>query len=246
MWFKVDDNLSNHPKARAAGLPAMGLWVVAGSHCGQYLTEGFVESWYVDTWPNGKKLAAQLVRAGLWETRPDGWQFHQFDERNPSKEKVEADREATRIRVEEWRRKKAEEKAIEDARNAVTNGVTNGVRNGSVTPSVTLPRPDPTRPDPIGSSKEGSGGGVSVGNAHDESPPPQCSKHPNGTDEPCGACKGVRQHQERSDGEDQMATQRAKSAAAARARDCLMCEGGWRLDSETPVKCTHDPVRSTA
>jgi hypothetical protein len=60
-WFRVDDTLAAHPKTRRAGLAAMGLWTVAGSWSSQQLTEGFVPDWFVATWPQGKKLAAQLV-----------------------------------------------------------------------------------------------------------------------------------------------------------------------------------------
>ena len=41
-WFRVDDNLGFHHKVIAAGNPAMGLWVRAGSVCASQLTDGFV------------------------------------------------------------------------------------------------------------------------------------------------------------------------------------------------------------
>jgi hypothetical protein len=139
-WFKVDDTLSAHPKARAAGLPAMGLWVVAGAYASQYLTEGFVPGWYVDSWPSGKKLAARLVDAGLWETTEGGWMFHQWGERQPTKEQVEADRAKTRERQQRWRDAKRDERLADAVSNGSRNGVTDGVTNASPT------RPDPTRP----------------------------------------------------------------------------------------------------
>lgn len=129
-WFKVDDTLASHPKARIAGLAAMGLWTVAGAWSSQHLTEGFVPDWYVKSWPNGSKRAADLVKSGLWHDAENGWVFHQWDERQPSKEQVEAERAATRERQKRFR---------ESRRNApVSNGVDNGVTNE--TPS----RPDPT------------------------------------------------------------------------------------------------------
>lgn len=124
-WFKVDDTLSGHPKARQAGLPAMGLWVVCGSYASQYLTEGFVPDWFVTSWPQGKKLAARLVDAGLWDAIDDGWIFHQWGERQPTKEQVEAERASTRERVQRWRDKKRTEAVT----NAVSSGVTDSVTN---------------------------------------------------------------------------------------------------------------------
>lgn len=95
-WFKVDDKLNGHPKARAAGLPAIGLWTVAGSWCSDQLTDGRVPDWYVLTWPQGKRLAEQLVKAHLWhrsghscEECPgitEGYVFHDFHQANPTRE----------------------------------------------------------------------------------------------------------------------------------------------------------------
>lgn len=125
-WFKVDDNLHSHPKARRAGLEAMGLWALAGSHCMSYLTDGVVEGWFVEAWPRGAKLAAQLVKVGLWEVHPDGWSFHDWDGFQPTREKVLAEREKTKARVERFR-------------NGASNGVTNSVGTSSPVP---VPSPD--------------------------------------------------------------------------------------------------------
>lgn len=135
-WFRVDDTLSSHPKSRAAGLPAMGLWALAGSYAAQYLTEGFVPEWYVLSWAQGKKHAASLVSAGLWVVVDGGWQFHQWDERQPSKEHVEAERMKTRERVAKWR---ANKPVV--VTEPVSNGASNGVTNGVSTPSPALPSP---------------------------------------------------------------------------------------------------------
>src|SRR4249919_3948895 len=102
VWFNVDDNFHDHPKARRAGLDAIGLWVLCGSFSAQYLTEGFVPEWKVDGYRNGRKLAAKLVACELWfpavKDEEPGWRFHQWDERNRSKAQVEADRAANRER----------------------------------------------------------------------------------------------------------------------------------------------------
>lgn len=99
-WFKVDDQLHSHPKARRAGLEAMGLWLVAGSHCMSYLTDGFVEEWFVLSWPNGAELAERLVGTGLWLRGDGGWQFHDWAEFQPTKVRVEAERSANARRQE--------------------------------------------------------------------------------------------------------------------------------------------------
>jgi len=105
--FRVDDGLHSHPKARQAGLEAMGLWNMCGSYCMGYLTDGFVPEWYVKSWPKGAALAKRLVAAKLWtpavgEDGEKGWQFHEFTGpgRNDSRAQVEEART-------KWRDKKA-------------------------------------------------------------------------------------------------------------------------------------------
>ena len=131
-WFKVDDQLHSHPKARRAGLESMGLWLLAGSHCMSYLTDGFVEEWFVQSWgPNAEACAQRLVNQGLWLEVEGGWQFHDWDEFQPTREKVEAEREAA---AERMRRVRANRTANVPANAAGTNSV------GSATPS---PSPSP-------------------------------------------------------------------------------------------------------
>jgi len=81
----------------------MGLWVVAGAFAAQYLTGGHVPDWYIQSWPSGRRLAARLVAAGLWEVADDGWQFHEWDERQPSKEDVQTARKANARRQQLFR-----------------------------------------------------------------------------------------------------------------------------------------------
>lgn len=140
-WFRVDDTLHSHPKIRRAGLAAMGLWTIAGSYSCQYLTEGFVPDWVVNSHKSGSRLAHILISSGLWERSErdgeTGYLFHDWDHFQMSKEEIEADREHNRERQRRFREKKRE------ARNGVTNGVTNGGSNG--TPTLPIPtQPNPT------------------------------------------------------------------------------------------------------
>ena len=102
-WFNADDKMHGHPKVRRAGLEAIGLWVVCGTYCTDYLTDGQVPSWYVLSWPKGKQLAEKLVRTGFWEHAPDGYQFLSWDEYQRTKEKVLKDRAKGRQRLADWR-----------------------------------------------------------------------------------------------------------------------------------------------
>ena len=120
-WFKVDDGLHSHPKPRRAGLAAMGLWAVAGSWSAQHAQEGFVPDWFVSGWPQGRKYAAALIAAGLWhhadKEGEQGYQFHDWQHFQPSKEEIERDRENSRERQRRFRerRREARLKVVKEA-----------------------------------------------------------------------------------------------------------------------------------
>lgn len=94
-WFKVDDHLATHPKVIHAGNAAMGLWVRAGSWAAQHLSNGHIPT-HVLPLLGKRSEAAALVSAGLWEARSDGWWFRDWNDYQPSLERVEELREKRR------------------------------------------------------------------------------------------------------------------------------------------------------
>ena len=102
-WFRVDDKLAGHPKARQAGLRPMGLWVMSGAWSSSYLTDGWVsESFVADL--RAYKDADRLVEVGLWHPAPEGgWTFHEWDQSNPTRAEVEFRRQVDRDRKATWR-----------------------------------------------------------------------------------------------------------------------------------------------
>jgi hypothetical protein len=80
-WFKVDDKLHDHRKARAAGAAAMGVWVLAGSWAADNLTDGFVPATILPRWGRPRD-ATRLVEVGLWHADEQdgetGWRFHEW------------------------------------------------------------------------------------------------------------------------------------------------------------------------
>lgn len=151
VWFKVDDNLAFHHKVVAAGNPAMGLWVRAGSACAQQLTDGFIADHMIAALGT-KAQAERLVKVGLWDRTEGGYTFHGWPERQPSKADVEAERalHAERMRAYRERKKAARQNPSPqvsesgDASRAEHEQGTNTER----APLVQVSRPDPTRPDP--------------------------------------------------------------------------------------------------
>lgn len=137
VWFKVDDQLAVHLKAVAAGNAAMGLWVRAGSWCAAQLTDGFVPASMVPALGGSDVDASDLADAGLWHADKGGWRFHDWEQYQPTREQVLAERSAA---VERMRTVRANRKA-----NVRRNGAAN-VRDlfasGSATPS---PSPDSSK-----------------------------------------------------------------------------------------------------
>lgn len=92
-WFNADDKMHSHPKSRAAGLEAIGLWLLAGTYCTDYLTDGAVPLWFVESWPRGKQLALKLIKSGFWEADGEDFQFLSWGEYQRTKEQVLAAKE---------------------------------------------------------------------------------------------------------------------------------------------------------
>jgi hypothetical protein len=131
-WFKVDDGFALHPKAIAAGNAALGLWVRAGSWCGAHLTDGRLPAGMVGTLGGHARDVRKLIAAGLWCQTEGGYQFIDWEQWQPTKAQVKAEREATRTRVNRWR---------EHRRNGVTDGVANTVGNGVTNGAPSRPVP---------------------------------------------------------------------------------------------------------
>ena len=103
-WLKLDDAMGEHRKVRrlikAAGNGPLGLHTLGLLHCSKYLTDGFVESAFIedqeDLAPRRRaeirKQISALVKAGMWSEADGGWTIHGYLDHNPSKAKVLEDR----------------------------------------------------------------------------------------------------------------------------------------------------------
>lgn len=107
MWVKIDDQFHAHPKIQTAWQQdptAVGLHILALSHVGCYLTDGYIAEAFIKTLlpAAGKrqKVTGVLVDAGLWEpsvTEPGFW-IHDYLEYNESKVHVAERRRRDSIR----------------------------------------------------------------------------------------------------------------------------------------------------
>jgi len=163
-WFKVDDGLHDHRKARKVrrshpekrrDVSPFGLWVLAGSWAGGNGTSGFVPVEVLEEWDdNAAELAARLVDAGLWwptvQDGEDGYGFHGWEERNPVNE-VDSGRYGNHLR---WHVKRD----VSNPECEYCIGATRpDDRPDSGTTSPPESSPVPSRPDPTRKKGESDG-----------------------------------------------------------------------------------------
>lgn len=152
-WFRVDDSLCDHPKVEALldgrhAEAALALWLLAGAWCARHLTDGQIPASRVRRFGvrNADAAAAELVRVGLWERSGEGFAFHDWHSRQPTRAAVLAEREAAASRVRAFRERKKAGDSVSS--NGVTAAERTGeqLRSGSLFVTVPPTRPDPTRP----------------------------------------------------------------------------------------------------
>jgi len=166
-WGRVDDKLWGSPKWLATGPRARALWVSSLSWCSDQLTDGRVPAHVITVLGGTRRDAGDLVRAGLWEEAPDGWQFHDWADYQPSRAQVLAERKAAAER-----QKRARDRAKEKRDGKVTRESRRDSQS-DYTRESRSPRPDPTRntySPPVDSG--------TPRNAHEEEPPPDPHPQP--------------------------------------------------------------------
>lgn len=115
--FQVDPDFYDHPKVLGMSDAAVSLWTRAGSYSVAKSTDGFVAEYVlVHALRSTLEVADELVHRGLWQRRKGGFQFHEWDKRNLTKARVEADRETDR------ERKRAVREMARQKRNPQVNG----------------------------------------------------------------------------------------------------------------------------
>lgn len=158
-WFRVDDGFGDHPKVDALGDgpcrdAAIALWTLAGAWAARHLTDGYVSAGRVERIgvKNPIKAASELVRVGLWDATDDGYQFRNWNEYQPTRAKVEAERGKTADRVRRFRTANDAPPVDTVTSNSRRDDERcNGVTSALVTPPPS--RPVPTRPDPTKETK---------------------------------------------------------------------------------------------
>lgn len=151
-WFKVDDAFHGHPKVLELSLPSVGLWTLAGSWCANYLTDGEITLRAIGRLGGSEKYAQELVDAGLWIPGDDEtFQFKDWEDYQPLKAEIEAERDAARERMKVVRSKKKGTARADGSGEQPPNVQPNNPRTfggSSEEVRVTPSQPDPSHPVP--------------------------------------------------------------------------------------------------
>lgn len=177
-WVKLDDRYFSNGKIRRISIGARLLHVASMCHCAATLNDGEIPLQDVIMVQAAcgvldQSAIQELVREGLWDPIivdcngvtnavsnavtdvVTGYRVHDFLEYNPPSERVKANREATKARVDKWRKSNC---------NGVTNAVTNAVSNGPCnTAPLPLPLPLPRSPEESPSARDPSGTSTEYG-----------------------------------------------------------------------------------
>jgi hypothetical protein len=229
--FQVDPDFYDHPKTTGMSDAAFSLWVRAGSFSAAKTTDGFVsEDVLVYTLRSSVEVAEELVGRGLWRRRKGGFQFHQWEVRNLTRARVEADRTADRERKRKER------------------------KTGKTHVDREIVRPDANRTPPGVPPESTKNPGVSVslsvsgsvsGSGHVPNPP-RCPDHQDHPDPPnCHRCGEARRNAEELQRQQARAatdrrTAEARQRAADRARAiaaCALCDADGQIGRQV---CDHD------
>ncbi len=163
--FQVDPDFYDHPKAIGMSDSATALWVRAGSYSAAKLTNGFVVEAALSLLSRcPDKASRELVERGLWRRVRGGFVFHQWDQRNLTRERIEAEREADRQRKRRDRsngKPQVNSGSVHPDGGPDSAGNPNGVRPLSVSVSESMSvsgRRTGRRPKPHVFADDGSGG----------------------------------------------------------------------------------------
>lgn len=224
--FRIAETAPEHPKLRAAGPAAVGLWAMAGAYAmgTAQMTDGWVPYYWVATWQGGKKLARRLVDVGLWtEYERDGvpgYLFHDWLDIQRSREGVEDEKRKARDRMQAVRKRPSTGPSTTDVRANGNRTFAEGSpeRAANVHDSLSLSLSQ------WSSREEGSPPAY----AREEPPTPTCPKHINDpAPGPCGLCADARRARVAWDTDrEQQRTELAAELDRARADPQLRCDHG--------------------
>ena len=106
-WARLDDAFYTHRKVLDVSPSARWLYVAALCYCNQNLTDGVLSvaaAESVGMIRQPRSAIAELVKAGLWQRHPDGYEVHDYLKYQLSRQQILAARKAALERQSRRRR----------------------------------------------------------------------------------------------------------------------------------------------
>lgn len=145
-WSMLDDGFHDHPKVMECSYEARGVWVTALSWSARRLTEGVLPRKLATVLEFPPDAVAELVKVGLWDVTPSGWEIHDYLDYNDSKAEAHTKRAKNTAKLKRWRANKR-------TCNQVTDPVTDPLPDPDPDP---VPETEKTRSTPAGAREEQS------------------------------------------------------------------------------------------
>ena len=100
-WVRLDSNVFSHDKtlwllAQRDGYRAWAVYTFSLAYAGGHGTDGYIASHVLPAIHGTERVAMLLVEARLWEHADDGWQIHNWDQRQEMSMVTAAKKEAKR------------------------------------------------------------------------------------------------------------------------------------------------------
>lgn len=119
-WSRIDDRANEHRKQLEAGPEACWFWTCGLLYVNrQDVRDGFIpDAALALLYPvrSPKKLAQKLVAVGLWERVPGGYQVHNYERWNQTREQVQDAKQRARDRAaKSYERRKQKDSAPDSA-----------------------------------------------------------------------------------------------------------------------------------
>jgi hypothetical protein len=194
--FQVDPDFYDHPKTYGMSDAAVALWTRAGSYSAAKLTDGFIAEHVLALLSQSPQEAAdELKRRGLWSRVKGGYKFHQWCERNLTKQRVQTDQKTDRDRKRRDReaaRNAAGQMLKPEAVPPFVHSDSNRSPNGFHPESGESPAVSVSVSSSV--SVSGSGRGAEDGSGPPGAEPPsRCAEHLHEPKPPnCGPCGDAR------------------------------------------------------
>jgi len=128
-WGKVYGSLHGSAKWRRATKGARALWTTALSWCvDQEASDGEVPRDMLKMLDGTAREASNLVEVELWDVTPGGWRFHDWSQRQRTRDQIQRDRESAAQRQRRARERRTAHAVPPTAPAAVSHAVSHASR----------------------------------------------------------------------------------------------------------------------